>query len=98
MKVNEFVVFVMYEQLLINVKKRSNKESRTNAELSDKLFEVFEDNKRRLKKLARLYERNNGTIFDRIDYELKQIEDYKKRKYGDNYEVKPFAYAKNTCE
>lgn len=88
----------VYEQLLVNVKNQLMQSKRTNAELSDKLFEVFEDNKRRLKKLARLYERNNGTIFDRIDYELKQIEDYKKRKYGDNYEVKPFAYAKNTCE
>ena len=86
------------ETLLANVKNHFKQSKRTNAELSDKLFEVFEDNKARFEKLARLYERNNGTIFDRMDYEFQQIEDYKKRKYGDNYEVKPFAYAKNTCE
>jgi hypothetical protein len=49
--------------------------------------------------MARMYDgTRDETIHDRMEYELKQIEDYKKLKYGDNYEVKPFAYAKNTCE
>ena len=86
MKVNELVVVSMYESLLFNIKMKLLKVNRTNAELSDKLFEMFDINNAEFKKMARMYDgKHKETTFDRIDYELKQVEDYKKRKYGDNY-------------
>jgi len=93
MKVNELLVIVMvnmYGTLLKNIKMKLLKAKRTNAELSDKLFEIFDINNAEFKKMARMYGGNRSeypkeTIVDRIDYELKQVEEYKKRKYGDNY-------------
>ena len=90
MKLIELVVVSVYESLLINIKSKLLKANRTNAELSDKLHEIFDLNNAEFKKMARMYSGNRSeypkeTIFDRIDYELKQVEDYKKRKYGDNY-------------
>lgn len=84
------LVLSVYETLLNNIKIKLLKVNRTNAELSDKLFEIFDLNNAEFKKMARMYSGNRSeypkeTIFDRIDYELKQVEDYKKRKYGDNY-------------
>ena len=76
----------VYETLLINIKMKLLKDNRTNAELSDKLYEIFDLNNAEFKKMARMYDgKHRETIFDRIDYELKQVEDYKKRKHGDNY-------------
>jgi len=93
MKVNELLVIVMvnmYGTLLKNIKMKLLKAKRTNAELSDKLFEIFDINNAEFKKMARMYGGNRSeypkeTIVDRIDYELKQVEEYKKRKYGENY-------------
>ncbi len=80
----------VYESLLSNIKMKLLKANRTNAELKAKLHEVFDLNNAEFKKMARMYSGNRSeypkeTIIDRIDYELKQVEDYKKRKYGDNY-------------
>ena len=76
----------MYETLLFNIKKKLRLSKRTNAELSDKLFEIFDLNNDESKKLTRMYDgKDKETIFDKIDYELKQVEDYKKRKHGDNH-------------
>ena len=90
MKMNELVVLIVYETLLGNIKTKLLKANKTNTELNNKLHEVFEDNKAEFDKMARMYGGNRSefpkeTIFDRIDYELKQVEDYRKRKYGDNY-------------
>ena len=76
--------------MLDNVRIKLLKSNKTNAELSAKLFEIFDLNNAEFKKMARMYSGNRSeypkeTIMDRIDYELKQVEEYKKRKYGENY-------------
>lgn len=80
----------MYESLLCNIKTKLLQSKRTNAKLKSKLHEIFEINNAEFKKMARMYSGNRSeypkeTIFDKIDYELQQVENYKKLKYGENY-------------
>ena len=75
----------VYETLLDNIQVKLLKDNRTNAELSDKLFETFEDNKAEFDKLATMYDGNRQRIHDKMEYELKVIENYKKRRDGGNY-------------
>ena len=91
------------ETMLDNVRIKLLKSNKTNAELKTKLHEVFDLNNAEFKKMARMYGGNRSeypkeTIFDRIDCELKQVEDYKKRKYGDNYAAKSYEHAKSDAE
>ena len=75
----------VYETLLNNINIKLLKSNRTNAELSDKLHKVFEDNKAEFENVARMYDGNRQKIHERMDYELQQIENLRKRRYGDNY-------------
>ena len=93
----------MYESLLFNIKSKLLKANRTNAELESKLHEIFDLNNVEFKKMARMYSGNRSeypkeTIFDRIDYELEQVENLKKLKYGDNYAAKSCEHAKSDAE
>ena len=86
----ELVVVSMYESLLSNIKTKLLQSKRTNAKLESKLFELFDINNAEFKKIARMYSGNRSkypkeTIFDKINYELQQVENYKKSKYGENY-------------
>ena len=90
MNMIELVVLVMYETLLFNIKKKLRLSKRTNAELESKLNEIFDLNNAEFKKMARMYSGNRSeypkeTIFDKIDYELEQVENFKKIKYGDSH-------------
>ena len=86
----ELVVVSVYESLLSNIKNKLLQSKRTNAKLESKLFELFDINNAEFKKMARMYSGNRSqypkeTIFDKIDYELEQVENYKKLKGAENY-------------
>lgn len=73
------------ESLLLNVKNYFKQDKRTNGEIKAMLFEMFEYNNREFVKVAKLYDgTRNVSIFDRVDYEIEQVEKLKKRKFGDN--------------
>lgn len=102
MKLIEFVVFVMYEKLLDNVKNQFNKSTRTNAELKDKLHQLFQDNIAEYEKYEMWYGEDKPFIhMDAKDkYEHYVIENFKKRMYGEDYAIKEFKsiYSCNTNE
>ena len=76
----------MYESLLFNIKNKLALSKRTNAELKSKLDEMFDLNNAEFKKMARMYDgTRNETMFDKMNYELQQIENLRKLKYGDDY-------------
>lgn len=75
----------IYGTLLANIKSKLLKSNRTNAKLKSKLDEVFEINNAEFKKMSRMYGGDKSTLFDRLDYEDKKVEDYKKLNYGGNY-------------
>lgn len=79
------VVVNVYESLLVSVKNHFNQAKRSSDEIKAKLIEIFDLNNAEFKKIARMYRTRVGTIGDRINYELQLIEDYKKRRYGENY-------------
>ena len=92
----------VYETLLSNIKSKLLKSNRTNVELESKLHEFFEINNAEFKKMARMYSNDDKTrklsLFDRLDYEEKQVENYRKLKYGDNYAAKSCEHAKSDAE
>ena len=89
----KFVWFVMYETLLLSIRNYFKQSKRTNAELFDKLHGIFESNNAEFKKLKRMYgDERPPLVLDLIIYEHYEIEKLKKRKYGDNYEIKPCEY------
>ena len=86
------VVFVMYEKLLVNVKNQLAQSKRTNAELKDKLHELFEDNIAEYSKFASWYDPGKLIINvgGKDEFEHYVIEDFKKSMYGDNYAIKEY--------
>lgn len=88
------LVLNVCETLLDSVKNYFKQDKRTNAELSDKLHGIFESNNADYKKLAKWYDENTPRmdIFGMIEHEHYVIENYKKRFYGDGYEIKPYEY------
>ena len=80
------------ETLLDSVRNYFKQDKRTNAELHDKLHQMFQDNDADYKKLAKWYDGNTPRydIFGKMEHEHYVIEKYKKRFYGDGYEIKPF--------
>ena len=74
-----------YETLLFNVKNYFNENKRTNDELKTMLGRMFEYNHKSFMDIAKMYDgKNDVSIFDRIHYELKQVENYKRMKFGDD--------------
>lgn len=63
--------------------------NKSNVELKSKLDELFEINNAEFKKFKSMYSKDRNayitTIFDRLDYEDKLVENYKKIKLGENY-------------
>ena len=92
LKIELMVVVSVYEQLLFNTKNKLLESDRSNAGLKDKLFEIFDFNNAEFEKLASIYGGDKTMIFERLEYEHQQLENFKKSMYGDNYTVKPFAY------
>ena len=86
------VVFVMYEKLLVNVKNQLAQSKRTNAEVKDKLHQLFQDNIADFDKFASWYDPGKPTInvIGKDEFEHYLIEDFKKSVYGDNYAIKEY--------
>ena len=86
------------ETLLDSVKNYFKQDKRTNAELHDKLHELFDSNNAEYKKLAIWYDGKRNfksfktDVIDKFEYEHNMIKKYKKSVYGDSYEIKPFEY------
>ena len=80
------------ETLLVNVKNRLLQNKRSNAELSDKLHGIFEDNLADYDKFASWYGKEHVPInvTERIKYEHYVIENFKKSVYGDSYAIKEY--------
>jgi len=80
------------ESLLVNVKNYFNKPIRTNAELNDKLHQLFQDNIAEYEKFENWYGKDKPLIHmvEKDKYEHYVIEKYKKRMYGEDYEIKEF--------
>ena len=87
----------MYDKLLLNIKNYFKQDTRTNAEIKAKLFEIFEDNVADYERFANWYDTSKPTtnIVDKSKYEHYVIEDYKKRMYGEDYEIKKFVWCGN---
>lgn len=79
------------ETILVNVKNHFKQSKRTNAELSDKMHQMFQDNVADYDKFASWYSKDSFIkIGNQLEYEHYVIEDFKKSVYGDSYEIKPF--------
>ncbi len=80
------------ETLLANVENHFKQSKRTNAELFDKLHQLFQDNIADYDKFNKWY----GDEFQYIsfggkdEFEHYVIEDFKKSVYGDNYAIKEY--------
>ena len=81
------------ETLLLNVKNYFKQDKRTNAELKNKLHQIFKDNVATYEKYAKLYDpKYPGSVFDKIEHEHYVIENYKKSVYGDAYEIQEYKH------
>lgn len=79
------------ETLLDSVSNYFKQDKRTNAELHDKLHQMFEDNVAEFQKYIKFYQRKMPfSIYDKVEYEHYVIENYKKSIYGDSYEIKEY--------
>lgn len=89
---NELVVVSVYEKLLFNVKNHFKQSKRTNAELKDKLHQLFQDNIADYDKFNNWYGKDNAyiRIGGKDEFEHYLIEDFKKSVYGDNYAIKEY--------
>lgn len=82
------------ETMLDNVKTNLLKANRTNAELYDKLQQLFQDNIADFDKFQHWYDESKPRIdiIGKAEYEHYVIEDFKRSVYGDSYEIKPFEW------
>ena len=89
---NEFVVVSVYEKLLFSTKNKLLQSKRTNAELSDKLHQLFQDNIAEFERFERWYGKDKPLIHmvAKDEYEHYVIENFKKRMYGEDYAIKEF--------
>ena len=83
----------MYETRILSIRMKLMHNPRSNDELKDKLHEMFESNNLEFEKMKGLYSGDGRKdIFGKMQFEHNEVEKVKKRMYGDNYEIKPFAY------
>lgn len=89
---NDLVVVSVYEQLLLNVKNQLLKSKRSNAELSGKLHQMFQDNLADYEKFERWYSEKHApfNITEKYKFEHYMIENYKKTIYGGDYAIKEY--------
>lgn len=82
----------MYDTLLFNVKNYFKQDKKTNAELYDKLHQLFQDNIADYDKFNSWYGKDKSftNINGKEKFEHYVIEDFKKSVYGDNYAIKEY--------
>lgn len=88
------MVIGMYETILNNAKNHFNKPAKSIGELSDKMHQLFQDNIAEYEKYANWYDESKPTInaVGKAEFEHYLIEDFKKRSYGGDYEIKKFEW------
>jgi len=82
----------MYETILNNTKKYFNKAKRSNAELSEKMHQLFQDNIADYDKFNNWYGKDFAyvRVGGQEEFEHYLIENYKKSVYGESYEIKEY--------
>lgn len=81
------------ETMLLNVRNKLKQSKRTNHEIKAMLDSLKESNQLKFDKLKKLYGNSyTKDTFGIMEFEHNEMEKLKKRMYGDNYEIKPFAY------
>ena len=91
MVIFNLVVVSVYELLLYTIKNKLLQSKRTNAELSDKMHQLFQDNNADYDKFKSWYGKDSFIkIGDKLEYEHYVIENFKKSVYGDSYAIKEY--------
>lgn len=81
----------MYDRLLNNTKNYFKRVKRNNAELKDKMHQLFQDNIANYERIAKWYDgKGGGNFIEKAEFEHYIIEEFKKSVYGDDYEIKEF--------
>ena len=79
------------ESLLDSVKNHFKQSKRTNAELYDKMHQLFQDNIADYDKFASWYSKDSLiSIGGKDEFEHYMIEDFKKSVYGESYAIKEY--------
>lgn len=91
-----FLMIDVCERMLLNVRTNLMQNKRTNDEIKSMLDDLKESNQHKFDKLRRLYGKPNSKVgkdtFGIMKYEHDEMENLRKRMYGDDYEIKPFEY------
>lgn len=83
----------MYETMIPSIRMKLMHNPRSNDELKECLLELFASNNLEFEKMKGLYGGDGRKdIFGKMQFEHNEVEKAKKRMYGDDYEIKPFAY------